>query len=180
MRRSRKLTILAAMAGCVAFLPCQATGDNAETSLSRDVDNPALQPVRFRVQCSIPAASLGCNADAPVVPSGKRMVIEQVSVDAAADSGVSGLPRIILFARDTLDTVVEVSPQSTEATVINSTQIVFSYSRRVRAYFNPGEPVGSETQRLSKDCQLRTTVAGSGTISSSSSTRKRWPSDVTT
>jgi hypothetical protein len=93
MRRSRKLTILAAMAGCVAFLPCQATGDNAETSLSRDVDNPALQPVRFRVQCSIPAASLGCNADAPVVPSGKRMVIEQVSVDAAADSGVSGLPR---------------------------------------------------------------------------------------
>lgn len=139
MRRSRKLTILAAMAGCVAFLPCQATGDNAETSLSRDVDNPALQPVRFRVQCSIPAASLGCNADAPVVPSGKRMVIEQVSVDAAADSGVSGLPRIILFARDTLDTVVEVSPQSTEATVINSTQIVFSYSRRVRAYFNPGE-----------------------------------------
>jgi hypothetical protein len=145
--------------GTMVLLPVPVTAEQQNSLTVRGLDNAALQPVRFRLACQIPAANLACNVDGLVVPAGKRLVIEHVSVNVFMDAALL-IPRISFFAKNsTSDSVVIVNPVPDEG-VMNSIQnpIVraFEYSRVVKAYFNSGDTVraqfavrGGQPQNLS-------------------------------
>ena len=70
-----------------ALVPVRAQGQPPAPVVStRDVDNPARQPVQASAFCV--AGPSGCQETIYTVPTGKRLVIEYVSF--AAESGVAG------------------------------------------------------------------------------------------
>lgn len=56
----------------------------------RDVDNPARQPFQSHIQCSLDGTN-SCEGTL-TAPSGKELVIEYISMDLFADSGVMAYP----------------------------------------------------------------------------------------
>jgi hypothetical protein len=58
--------------------------------LARDVDNAARQPFQSHIQCSLDGTN-ACDGTI-TAPSGKELVIEFVSIDLFADSGVMAYP----------------------------------------------------------------------------------------
>jgi hypothetical protein len=59
------------------------------TPAVRDADNPARQPVEASTGCTVTDQSGGCLAPAYTVPSGKRLVIEFVTMNARVPSSIA-------------------------------------------------------------------------------------------
>jgi hypothetical protein len=132
-----------AIAAAVVTIGVFAAGAAAQTrpALTRDVDNPALQPFRTGVFVAIPVGSANETVDAFVVPAGKRLVIETVSIwgygpDTDEFTGVW-----LNVASATPAAFVLLDPNSTERRVLQGGVFVSAYTRQVRLYFAAGETI---------------------------------------
>lgn len=110
-------------------------------ALIRDVDNGALQPFRTRISITVPSGSPSALVNGPVVPAGKRLVIENVSVWALTplDVEVTGLWLQVSAS----ETFALMDPNSTERRDIGGSA-VSAYNRLVKLYYNPGETLQAQ------------------------------------
>lgn len=68
----------------------------ASPLMVRDLDNPALQPVQATATCNAHVGIItACSGDIYIVPDGKRLVIELISMDALASLGVQVVLSIV-------------------------------------------------------------------------------------
>lgn len=116
-----------------------------KAALTRDVDNPALQPFRTGIFVGLGANETTKFVDGPTVPAGKRLVVENVSVwalGAASDFLVTGVWLTVPGANP--PTFVMLDPNNTERKLISGSSIVSAYNRQVTLYYNAGETVQAQ------------------------------------
>jgi len=130
--------VVALVTLAAAVLPAPA-GAQTRPALVRDVDNGALQPFRTLITVSLNANESSKTVDGPVVPAGKRLVIENVSVWVltSANDFVTGLWLTVPGADPA--TFMLLDPSSTERKDIGGGNVVSAYNRLVKLYYNPGE-----------------------------------------
>lgn len=117
-------------------------------ALVRDVDNGALQSFRAFIGVVAVASEGFKSADGPVVPAGKRLVIENASVWAFTDANdyVTGVWLTVPGAAPA--TFALLDPASTERKTVGVSSTVTAYNRTVKLYYNAGETVQLQTYFL--------------------------------
>lgn len=113
-------------------------------ALVRDVDNPALQPFRTQIAVTLLAADSSKTVNGPVVPAGKRLVIENASIWGLTQNAdfVSGVWLTVPGANPATFTMLD--PASTEKKVVSGSTNIYAYNRPVRLYYEPGETVQAQ------------------------------------
>lgn len=113
-------------------------------ALVRDVDNGALQPFRELINVTLNAGDTFKIVNGPVVPAGKRLVIENVSVwvYSHASDFVTGVWLTVPGANPATYALMDPTPG--ERKDIGSNQTVAAYNRLVKLYYNPGETVQAQ------------------------------------
>jgi hypothetical protein len=142
----RLLRALAPLALLLAAFSDAPTLAQTRAALTRDVDNPALQPFRSGIFISV-GDNQGYKAvNGPTVPAGKRLVLENVSVwafGATSDFDVTGVWLSVPGAAT--PTYVLLDPNVTERRLIaGGTTALYAYNRVVKLYYEPGETVLAE------------------------------------
>jgi hypothetical protein len=113
-------------------------------ALVRDVDNPALDPVRTPFVVSLQTTEGFKVVDGLVVPAGKRLVIENASVWTFT-SGADRITGVWLRPKVNPQLVyILLDPAANEFRTISGNFTVAAYNRPLRAYFNPGEQLTVE------------------------------------
>lgn len=137
------LCALLAVAGAVTSVPALAQAVRA--ALVRDVDNPAVDPVRTALLVQIPANQGFQTVDGLIVPPGKRLVIENASVwtfttNPDRITGVWVRPKTL----PNPPVYLLLDPSESEFRTLSFNATVAAYNRTIRAYFNPGEQLTAE------------------------------------
>jgi hypothetical protein len=107
----------------------------ASPLLVRDLDNPARQPINAGTECNLLE---GCTAFIFTVPSGKRLVIEYVSIDADMPVG-----QVTLFSIETTaggKQLIHRLPQTPPAVKFGGEGRA-NMGQQVRLYADPGTRV---------------------------------------
>jgi len=124
-----------ALGAVICTVPAEA---QTRPALVRDVDNGALQPFRDHIFISVAAGEIFKLVNGPVVPAGKRLVIENVSVWASTplDVEITG----VWLQVAGVSTFALMDPNSTERRDSGASAIS-AYNRTVKLYYNPGETI---------------------------------------
>jgi hypothetical protein len=127
-------------AGALTSAPAIAAAVRA--ALVRDTDNPAFQPVRVASLNNLGPAEPYRRNDFYVVPAGKRLVIENVSVFGfvKAPDAITG----VWLNVDGQLVYLLLDPSASEKRTVNGGFDLTSYNRVVKAYYNPGETLYTE------------------------------------
>jgi hypothetical protein len=127
-----------ALGAVICTVPAEA---QTRPALVRDVDNGALQPFRDRISISAAAGETSKTVNGPVIPAGKRLVIENVSVWATTplDVEITG----VWLEVAGVSTFAMMDPNSTERRDIGGAA-VSAYNRPVKLYYNPGETIQAQ------------------------------------
>jgi hypothetical protein len=133
-----------AVLALVAVLPAAPAAAQTRPALVRDVDNGALQPFRTLLSSSLAANETQKTVDGPVVPAGKRLVIENVSVWIFTNGTDTATGVWLTVPAANPATFALMDPDSTERKNVGGTSFVTAYNRLVKLYFNPGETVQSQ------------------------------------
>jgi len=138
MARATALAVFALSTMLVAA-PSEA---QTRPALVRDVDNGALQPFRTLINISLAAGETSKTVSGPVVPTGKRLVIENVSVWAfmanSADN-VTGIWLTVPTASPATYALMDSSPG--ERKNIAGGAAIAAFNRLVKLYYNPDETI---------------------------------------
>jgi hypothetical protein len=127
------------VATCVVIsLAVSANAYAQRPALTRDVDNPALAPVRILININLNADETFKTVNSITVPAGKRLVIENASIwafSAQAADVVTGvwLSPVLISHFHLLD------PASNEIRNMAGGSAVAAYNRPIKAYFEAGE-----------------------------------------
>ena len=123
------------------LLPSAPILAQTRPALVRDVDNGALQPFREAILVSLAQSETSKFVNGPVVPAGKRLVIENVSVWILTQSTDAATGIWLTVPGASPATFALMDPDSTERKSVGPGQFVTAYNRVVKLYFNPGETV---------------------------------------
>lgn len=133
-----------ALLGALLMLPLPSVAAPDRTTWVRDVDNPALQPFRALISVNLAAGETSKTVIGPTVPTGKTLVIENVSIwiytSASADIAtgvwltVPNASPATFFLGD---------PTSTERKLLGGGSIT-AYNRQVRLYYNADEVINAQ------------------------------------
>ena len=130
---------LLALGMLIVVAPAEA---QTRPALVRDVDNGALQPFRGLININLAAGETFKVINGPVVPAGKRLVIENVSVWAfmanSADN-VTGVWLTVPIASPATFALMDPAPG--ERKTLAGGSAIAAYNRLVKLYYNPGETV---------------------------------------
>jgi hypothetical protein len=129
-----------------------------QTVLVRDVDNPASQPVQGELVCTAPPGDKDCSGFLYIVPGGKRLVIEFVSMDAELAVGeVANFTILPLGVSGPNHTFPPSAPSISFGGVKRAL-----FSQSVRLYADPGAfvTVASESQSTVGSRKFRWTFSG--------------------
>ena len=111
-------------------------------ALVRDVDNGALQPFRTLISLSLAAGETTKTVNGPVVPAGKRLVIENVSVWALMSSSADNVTGVWLTVPTASPlTFALMDPSPGERKILAGGGAIAAYNRLVKLYYDPGETV---------------------------------------
>jgi hypothetical protein len=136
------ISALLVMAGAVTTVPAIAQAVRA--ALVRDVDNPALDPVRTPLIVSLQPNEGLKVVDGLIVPAGKRLVIENASVWTFT-SGADRITGVWLRPKINSQLVyILLDPAANEFRQILGNNTVAAYNRPLKVYFNPGEQLTAE------------------------------------
>lgn len=137
------LSTRAALALLVAGGALTATPAYAQrAALTRDVDNGALQPFRALISANLNAAETSKFVDGPVVPAGKRLVVENASVWISTNAGADIATGVWLTVPGSNPaTFALLDPTATERKLLNGGSSITAYNRLLKLYYNPGETV---------------------------------------
>ena len=110
----------------------------------RDADNPAHQPVQANMACFADNV-LGCSETIYTVPSGKRLVIEFVSMEA----GLTADQVAQMTMKTTVDgaEVTHRFPLTEPARVFQGEAVVATLAQQVRLYADAGTSVEMKARR---------------------------------
>ena len=108
--------------------------------LARDVDNPARQPFQAQLSFGLPFGQTGVISPVTVVPAGKQLVVEHVSVAGYMPTGQKLLQVAIWTTVGGIsgEHVLTVSPQGTDSGGVND---FFTVSQDLRLYSDPGSTI---------------------------------------
>jgi len=123
-----------------ALVPGVAAEAQTRAALVRDVDTGALQPFRELISVSANPSESFKFVNGPVVPAGKRLVIENVSVWALMYSSSDDVTGLWLTVQG-VPTFAMMDPNSTERKILSGPSKVAAYNRVVKLYYNAGETV---------------------------------------
>jgi hypothetical protein len=131
------------VAGALTTGPALAQAVRA--ALVRDVDNPAVDPVRTALLVSLETSDNARSVDGLIVPAGKRLVIENASIwtfSTGSDriTGVWVRPKNNPFP----PVYLLLDPAENEFRTIVSGNTVAAYNRTIKAFFNPGEQLTAD------------------------------------
>jgi hypothetical protein len=113
-------------------------------ALVRDVDNPALDPVRTPFVISLQPFEGVKVVDGLVVPPGKRLVIENASIWTFC-TGTDRITGVWLRPKVNPQLVyILLDPAANEFRPILGNSVVAAYNRTLKVYFNPGEQLTAE------------------------------------
>jgi hypothetical protein len=136
------LSALLLMAGAVTTVPALAQAVRA--ALVRDVDNPALDPVRTPLLVSLQPNEGVKVVDGLIVPAGKRLVIENASIWTFT-TGSDRITGVWLRPKVNSQIVyILLDPAANEFRQILGNSTVAAYNRPLKVYFNPGEQLTAE------------------------------------
>jgi hypothetical protein len=117
-------------------------GAQTRPALVRDVDNGALQPFRTLININLAAGETFKTVNGPVVPAGKRLVIENVSVWAYMANSADNVTGVWLTVPTASPaTFALMDPAPGERRVLAGGSAISAYNRLVKLYYNPGETV---------------------------------------
>jgi len=119
----------------------QVGNDIAHPVPVRDVDNPARQPFQAGGFAPFSANETNVIVNIATVPTGKRLVIEHVSVSCSLPTGqkmVEADLEVVLSNQTTYPNNLRVSAQGSDASGTHDLSIA---SEQVRLYADPGTPV---------------------------------------
>ena len=133
-----------ALLALVAVLPVSPAQAQTRPALVRDVDNGALQPFRTLISSTLAANETSKFVDGPVVPAGKRLVIENVSIWIVTEGTDAATGVWLSVGAANPPTYALMDPNSTERKNVGGSSFVTAYNRLVKLYFNPGETVQSQ------------------------------------
>jgi hypothetical protein len=133
--------MMAGVAWLVGGLWVGPAAAQVRPALVRDADNPAFQPFRQNILVHATAAELFKYVDGPIVPAGKRLVIENVSIWALTGSAdfVTGLWLTVPGADPVTFAIMD--PVGDERKEVAPGSAVAAYNRVVKLYYNPGETI---------------------------------------
>lgn len=131
-RRSTKAALAAVLTTLLA-IPSFAQ----QPSLTRDVDNGALHPFRAVISASLDPGEERKVVDGPVVPAGKRLVIENASPWIFTELNTPSTGLWLSPGGSSAFTLLD--PTSAERKSNGRGTFVSAYTRLVKLYFEPGE-----------------------------------------
>ena len=108
------------------------------TPAVRDADNPARQPLEAGSNCTVIDQSGGCSATVYTVPSGKRLVIEFVTMNARVPSSGSVAQLTIRTAADRTYFLPQTAPG---VDYLGEQENSARLAQQVRIYVEPGMSV---------------------------------------
>jgi hypothetical protein len=123
----------------IAFVSLWASDALAQRpALTRDVDNPALAPVRLWININMAANEPSKIVDSITVPAGKRLVIENASVWAFTSNSADSITGLWLAPKNvTMFHLLDPTPA--EVKPIGGGAAVAAYNRVLKGYFEEGE-----------------------------------------
>lgn len=146
--RSLSVVLAQAVLALAVTLPAGPAVAQTRPALVRDVDNGALQPFRQPIFVSLSTTETFKSVNGPVVPAGKRLVIENVSIWVLT-SGTDAVTGVWLTVPSASPpTFALMDPASTERKNVGGTSFVTAYNRVVKLYFDPGETVQAQVYFL--------------------------------
>ena len=128
------LTLVAAF---VAIHPGTANAQ-VRAALTRDVDNPDLNPVRITISVSLAATDTYGERDSYTVPAGKRLVLDNASMWAFTSSASDKITGVWLSVKPG-GYYLLLDPAANEVRNISGGSSVAAYNRPVKSYFEAGE-----------------------------------------
>jgi hypothetical protein len=136
--------LMAAVLITGGFLTIPAVAQAVRAALVRDVDNPALDPVRTPFVVSLQTNEGVKVVDGLVVPAGKRLVIENASIWTFT-TGADRITGIWLRPKINPQLVyILLDPAASEFRSILGNSTIAAYNRTLKVYFNPGEQLTVE------------------------------------
>jgi hypothetical protein len=142
--RSLSAVLAQAVLALAVMLPAVPAVAQTRPALVRDVDNGALQPLRTLINVSLAANETFKTVNGPVVPAGKRLVVENVSVWILTQGTDSATGIWLTAPTASPPTYALMDPASTERKNVGGTDFVTAYNRVVKLYFDPGETVQAQ------------------------------------
>ena len=132
----RQFTLVTILLGVMVFSASDAIAQ-VRPALTRDVDNPALAPVRILIAGNLAAGIGQLIVDSITVPAGKRLVIENASVwgQTLGTDRITGL----WIAPKDKQMFHMLDPNTTEAKPVGIGSTVVAYNRVMKGYFDAGE-----------------------------------------
>jgi hypothetical protein len=107
-------------------------------ALTRDVDNPALSPVRLLININLDPSETFKTVNSITVPAGKRLVIENASIWAFTSSSADVVTGVWLSPLNVSHFHL-LDPAANEIRVLPTGPSVAAYNRPIKAYFEAGE-----------------------------------------
>jgi hypothetical protein len=136
--------LLAALLIIGGLVSIPAVAQAVRAALVRDVDNPALEPVRTPFVVGLQPNEGVKVVDGLIVPAGKRLVIENASVWTFT-TGADRITGVWLRPKVNNQLVyILLDPAASEFRTISGGATVAAYNRPLRVYFNPGEQLTVE------------------------------------
>ena len=127
------------VAACVVIsLAVTANAYAQRPALTRDVDNPALAPVRILININLNPNETFKTVNSLTVPAGKRLVIENASVWAFSSNAADVVTGIWLSPLN-ISHFHLLDPAANEIRNITGGSAVAAYNRPIKAYFEAGE-----------------------------------------
>jgi len=112
-----------------------------KSAIARDADDGALQPYRGVISITLASEDGPKFTDGPVVPAGKRLVIENASVWGSSQPS-DRINAIWLRVKDAEpQSYVMLDPTDAERKAVDDSTAFLGYNRPVKLYFNPGETI---------------------------------------
>jgi hypothetical protein len=129
---SAGLTAVVVVWGLVTEMPSVA---QVRAALVRDIDTPALQPVR--IYLTVTSSEFYGFADADPVPAGKRLVIEGASIFSYVGDPTTERVYAVWLTANPQVTYVSLDPSPND-TILPAPGYI-GYNRNFKLYYNPGE-----------------------------------------
>jgi hypothetical protein len=122
----------------VVSLAVTANAYAQRPALTRDVDNPALAPVRLLININLQPGETFKTVNSITVPAGKRLVIENASIWAFSSQAADVVTGIWLSPLNVPHFHL-LDPAANEIRNIAGNSAVAAYNRPIKAYFEAGE-----------------------------------------
>jgi hypothetical protein len=127
------------VAACVVLsLSVAANAYAQRPALTRDVDNPALAPVRILININLNPGETFKTVNSITVPVGKRLVIENASIWAFSSSAADVVTGVWLSPLNVSHFHL-LDPAANEIRNMTGNSAVAAYNRTIKAYFEAGE-----------------------------------------